>query len=164
MTSYTKTVLLNFFYFISFPIFSQDVSLENLRNSKKLTWNFPINRTHAGILLGNGKQGLMIWGKDNILNITIARTGFWDHRSDNYSSINTTYKEVKKLLEVKDEVGLKKLFATPISPNSQPKEPHQIGGGVLEIKLPEGWKLLRGDFIITIRGNPAFCIRSKWKS
>ncbi len=45
-----------------------------------LTWQFPLPRTHTGMLIGNGTQGLMIWGKDNRLHITIGHEGFWDRR------------------------------------------------------------------------------------
>ncbi|MCU0368253.1 MAG: hypothetical protein MUF39_05435, partial [Cyclobacteriaceae bacterium] len=71
------------FLFISF------VSLSQSWEGKVLTWNFPLNRTHTGILLGNGTQGLMVWGKDNQLKITIGRAGFWDHRGGNEFSART---------------------------------------------------------------------------
>ena len=47
---------------------------------KTLHWSFPLTRTHTGVLLGNGVQGLMVWGAKT-LNITVGRAGFWDHRS-----------------------------------------------------------------------------------
>jgi len=39
-----------------------------------LEFNFPLPRPLTGIALGNGAQGLLIWG-ENSLNITVARTG-----------------------------------------------------------------------------------------
>lgn len=115
---------------------------------KVLVWQFPLTRPHTGILLGNGTQGLMVWGGGGQLNITIGRAGFWDHRGGNEFSARTTYREVKKLLEAKDEAGLRKVFEVPPAAVSQPKEPRQLGGGRLEIKLPDGWTLAQGRLLL----------------
>jgi hypothetical protein len=44
-----------------------------------LSWSFPLPRPHCGIALGNGTQGVLVWG-DEFLCLTVARAGFWDHR------------------------------------------------------------------------------------
>lgn len=110
-----------------------------------LTWQFPIKRTHAGALIGNGTQGLMIWGEGNTLKITIGRAGFWDHRGGNDFSARTTFREVKKMLEAKDEQAIRSTFAVPQKSENEPHEPYQIGGGRLEIQLPANYQLLRGN-------------------
>lgn len=106
---------------------------------KDIQWNFPINRTHAGILLGNGSQGLMIWG-DSTLNITFANNGFWDRRGgiDLTSKINFT--QFKSLLETKEESKIREIFSTPVRDKS-PSRPQQLGGGVLQFGLPKGYTL-----------------------
>ena len=62
-------------------------------DERLLTWEFPLPRTHTGALLGNGAQGLMVWG-DEALNITVAHAGFWDHRGGNPFTSRTSYAEV----------------------------------------------------------------------
>jgi hypothetical protein len=126
--------------FLLFSLFSQ-------AQSKKLVWEFPLPRVHTGILLGNGLQGLIVWGDGNQLNITVGRAGFWDHRGGNEFSARTTFQEVRKMLEAKDEAALRKAFEVPRKTENQPSHPFQIGGGRLEIKLPEGWTLLRGELL-----------------
>lgn len=116
--------------------------------NKTLLWNFPIGRPHAGVLLANGTQGLMVWGRDNQLNITIGRAGFWDHRGGNAFSARTTFGDVKKYLESNDEQALKKAFEVPKSGGSNLGHPQQLGGGRLEIQLPVGWKLQTGELIL----------------
>ncbi len=114
-----------------------------------LTWPFPILRPHAGVLLGNGTQGLMIWGEGQTLKITIGRAGFWDHRGGNEFSTDrptgrTTFQDVKRMLQASDEAGIQAAFAVPVktgAPNLG--RPQQIGGGRLEITLPDGWQLQR---------------------
>jgi alpha-L-fucosidase 2 len=116
-----------------------------LQQHNLMQWEFPLPRTHTGALIGNGVQGLMIWGKDNQLNITIGRAGFWDRRGGNEFIQKTSYQQVKDLLYSGNEQGLRDAFGIDAEPPSgRPSRPHQIGGGRLEIKMPEGWKLSKG--------------------
>lgn len=119
-------------------------TLTALAQPGPLTWPFPILRPHAGVLLGNGTQGLMLWGEGRTLKITIGRAGFWDHRGGNEFSTRTTFQDVKRMLQAGDEAGIKAAFAVPEkagAPNLG--RPQQIGGGRLEITLPDGWRLQR---------------------
>lgn len=116
-----------------------------LQRQNLLLWQFPLTRTHTGALIGNGVQGLMVWGVDNQLNITIGRAGFWDRRGGKDFLKNTTYKQVKNFLYSKNEQGLRQAFGMDVEPEPGiPGRPHQIGGGRLEIEMPEGWKLTKG--------------------
>lgn len=119
---------------------SQSSDVQNI-----LSWNFPLPRTHTGIPLANGKQGLLIWGKDNQLNITIARAGFWDRRGRKYYNILTNYTTVKNLLAAKDEPGLLQAFGIPLSGEDKSKRPKQIGGGRIEITFPKNYILQNGE-------------------
>lgn len=116
-----------------------------MQKQNLLVWHFPLPRTHTGALIGNGVQGLMVWGVDNQLNITIGRAGFWDRRGGKDFLKNTTYKKVRNFLYSKNEAGLRKAFGMDAEPEpGMPERPHQIGGGRLEIEMPEGWKLTNG--------------------
>ncbi|MCC5830722.1 MAG: hypothetical protein JJU36_14845 [Phycisphaeraceae bacterium] len=104
-----------------------------------LHWAFPLPRTHCGVLLGNGIQGLMVWGETS-LNITVGRAGFWDHRHGNPFSSRVNYSQVRKLVEARDEDALLAAFAVEGQIDSELFRPRQIGGGRLEITFPDGWK------------------------
>lgn len=110
----------------------------------QLTWQFQLPRTHTGILLGNGIQGVMIWGSDS-LNITIGRAGFWDHRGGNAFTSRTTFAAVRALLETGDAAGLYRAFEQPARPANQPAYPTQIGCGRLELRFADGWHPVRGE-------------------
>lgn len=107
-------------------------------NGKRiLSWEFPLLRTHAGALLGNGTQGLMVWGNE-ALHITVGRAGFWDHRGGSVFANRTTFQELRQMLEAGDEAAIKRTFAPPNTSPDQPNRPHQIGGGRLELHFPDG--------------------------
>ncbi|MDZ7608170.1 MAG: hypothetical protein U5K79_21910 [Cyclobacteriaceae bacterium] len=152
-----------------------------MQQQNLLLWEFPLPRTHTGALLGNGVQGLMVWGADNKLNITIGRAGFWDRRGGNKALSKITYHQLKDMLYGGNEEAIKAAFGIPeVAEPGQPTRPHQIGGGRLEIELPDGWELKRGVldlnngiFEVTIRntndeikGNKyqAICIRRACRS
>lgn len=124
-----------------------------------MDWRFPLPRTHTSILLGNGLQGLMVWGRDS-LHITISRAGFWDHRGGNDFATRATFAETRRLLETGDEPGLRALFAPPNDPSGHPARPHQLGGGRLELRFPDqlrpvsGTLLTReGRILVTLRND-----------
>ncbi|MEL7342464.1 MAG: hypothetical protein AAGM67_18425, partial [Bacteroidota bacterium] len=112
------------------PLFCQSQNI--------LSWEFPIHRPHAGVLLGNGTQGLMVWGKQNQLIITIGRAGFWDHRGGNDFTANITYDELESLLMARNDSAIRKAFANPEATTSGGfGRPQQLGCGRLVITMPE---------------------------
>ncbi len=109
-----------------------------------LTWEFPLPRTHCGVLIGNGVQGLMVWG-DARLCITVSRAGFWDHRGGNLFASRTTYAEVRRLLESHDEAGIRKVFARDERRDGIPEHPQQLGGGRIELVVGKGFRPSRAE-------------------
>ena len=105
--------------------------------NKNLGWKFPLHRPQTGVPLGNGTQGLLVWGGGGTLNITIGRAGFWDHRGGNPFSEKTTYSGLRRLLEGRDYSAVRAIFRN--DSKEQSPIPRQIGGGRLEITLAEGW-------------------------
>jgi hypothetical protein len=89
------------------------------------------------MLLGNGVQGLLIWGTDT-LNFTVARAGFWDRRGGNPFETRATFNDVRRLLEANDETGIRELFAGRPRRDGQPNRPQQLGGGRLELVFRKG--------------------------
>ncbi|MEI8310804.1 MAG: glycoside hydrolase family 95-like protein [Verrucomicrobiota bacterium] len=102
-----------------------------------LRWEFPLPRCHTGIPIGNGIQGLLVWGSDT-LRITVSRAGFWHHREGRAFRADSKYSEVKRLVGLRDEEALRHLFV------SGGGHPFQIGGGRLEIKLPDQFRPVCG--------------------
>ncbi len=105
---------------------------------KALHWDFPLPRAHTGVVLGNGVQGVMVWGGEPTLKLTVARAGFWDHRGGTPFNSRATYKDVRRLLEANDEAGIRRTFATGKIAGHE-VEPYQIGGSLVELSFSNGW-------------------------
>lgn len=108
-----------------------------MKRIASLRWHLPLERTHTGIPLANGVQGLLVWGTDRIV-VTVGRTGFWDRRGGNPFLSKTTFRELKELLQAGDEAGLLKVFGSNHDTRGQVR-PHQIGGARVEVAVPDGY-------------------------
>jgi alpha-L-fucosidase 2 len=71
--------------------------------------DFPLVRPEVGMLLANGTMGVMIWGQDNVLRITLNRSDFWLHRPGAGSSAGAAYATVRDYVESKNIAGLEAL-------------------------------------------------------
>ena len=117
-------------------------------STQTLVSHFPLPRPHCGLTLGNGLQGLLVWGEAT-LRLTVSRAGFWDHRGGQVMLPTTTLATVRDRLEADDEPGLRALY-----PDTPPVEgisafPQQFGGGRLELTFAEGLRPLRAELDLT---------------
>lgn len=119
------------------------LSVETVDAKVLRSWAFPIKRPHAGIPLGNGRQGVLVWGHDDSLKITISRQGFWDHQGGRDFTQGGTYAQLEKLVTAKDEAGLRTLFG-PKSEQSV-RSFQQLGGGRLTLVLKSGHRLYQAQ-------------------
>lgn len=108
--------------------------------SSALCWQFPLPRVHCGILIGNGIQGVMVWGGEHTLYLTVSRAGFWDRRGGSSLSEGLTYPLLRQVLESGDRARFNQHFR-----NENPTRSYQIGGGRFEIDLGS-WQLQNAYF------------------
>lgn len=124
--------------------------------TESFDWQFPLTRPHTGVPIANGRQGLLVWGQDNVLHITIAQQGFWDHRGGHPAGGGGTYTQLRPLLANQDESGIRAMFgAGAVQDGNTPKSFQQLGGGRLDITMPTGWslqsaKLSLGTGLVTV--------------
>jgi alpha-L-fucosidase 2 len=81
--------------------------------------DFPLLRPEAGLLLGNGTVGALIWGRDNVLCITLNRSDFWLHRPGAALSPDATYTNIREHLRNKDLTALESLVVHPKNGNGK---------------------------------------------
>ncbi len=107
-------------------------------------WFFPLKRTHAGMLQGNGTMGVMIWGEANVLRLTFGRADFWDRRGGTPWTDQMNYRHLRRLLEAGDEAAIRAIFAgTPARPG-EPDRPTVLPVGRLELAFDPSLALKRG--------------------
>ncbi|HEY0009463.1 MAG TPA: hypothetical protein VGB55_12115, partial [Tepidisphaeraceae bacterium] len=92
-------------------------------------WSFPLPRPHTGVALSNGVMGLLVWG-EHALELTVGRTGFWDHRGGNPFSSRVNYSTLKTMLQSGGEEELRAIFQKR-DPSGQ--RPHQLPCGRLTV-------------------------------
>ena len=98
-------------------------------------WNFPLPRTHTGVLQGNGAVGVMIWGGGNVLRVTLNRSDFWDHRGGMPWVEGMSYARIGELLANGDADGLRELFEGEEAVPGQPQRPSLLPLGRIEVVL-----------------------------
>ncbi|OGV48663.1 MAG: hypothetical protein A2017_04445 [Lentisphaerae bacterium GWF2_44_16] len=114
-----------------------------------ICWDFPLPRTHTGIMMGNGTTGLLIWGEGPLLKITMGRADLWDHRGGMQWTEKHNYRDIRKCLENNDENGIKKIFASRTENiPGKPRRPSVVPLGRLDISLGEGAVLKKGSLCI----------------
>lgn len=116
---------------------------DTMNSGRKIKWEFPLARTHCGMLQGNGTFGAMIWG-DQKLHITMNRADFWDHRGGMPFTEEMTYAKIRECLEANDEQRLRKLFEGNPPEAGQPHRPSVLPLGRLEIDFGEDSSIISG--------------------
>ena len=112
----------------------------------RLDWQFPLPRTHTGMLQANATMGIMTWGKGSTLSITIGRADLWDHRGGMQWTDSQNYHDIRRCLEANDEPGLQALFVTDTeTEEGQPDRPSVIPVGCIDLGLGEDAVLQTGS-------------------
>jgi len=73
---------------------------------KRNTQDFPLRRTHCGFPLGNGMLGLLVWGGESRLCLTLNRSDFWDHRGGEMVPGESLFDELVHLYDAKNATSM----------------------------------------------------------
>ncbi|TVR59001.1 MAG: hypothetical protein EA426_07770 [Spirochaetaceae bacterium] len=117
--------------------------------NKTLTWNFPLRRTHAGVPVGNGRTGLLIWGENENLRLTIGRADLWDHRGGMAWTAKQNYRDIRACLENDDAAGIAAIFRPDTEGRpGVPARPSVLPLGRIDVKLKTGCRLKRAKLVM----------------
>ncbi|NQZ67996.1 MAG: hypothetical protein HRT89_07995 [Lentisphaeria bacterium] len=104
---------------------------------KTYQWDFPLKRTHTGVLLGNGVYGAMVWGEGNCLNITVDRADYWDHRGGLPWKEGMSYDVIKSYLYEDKHDELHEIFAAIDPKPGEPRNPSVLPIGRFELEFSD---------------------------
>ena len=143
------------------PTFAQMKKMRKLlpvlaKPGRYLDWDFPVPRPLAGIPMANGKLGILVWGQDSTLQLSVARSGFWDRRWSPEPDSLPTYNAIK------NQLLSGKSFSWSVYSGGKSKllRPRQLPGGLITLPLPDGWILNKGSLHLET-GNCRLEIRKK---
>lgn len=72
--------------------------------------DFPLERVHCGIPLGNGNMGVLAWGGGNRLCLTVNRADFWDHRGGQFLMEGNSYSKLIESVDPNDASAVERSF------------------------------------------------------
>lgn len=109
-----------------------------------MTRDFPLPRLHTGATLGNSYLGIMIWGENNLLNISFGCSALWDHRGGMEWTDKINFKDLQSHLLNRDMDKIHDMFKTTTEDiPGQPKCPCLLPLGRIELHLAEDIVLSR---------------------
>jgi hypothetical protein len=106
-------------------------------------WEFPLPRTHTGMLQGNAVLGTMIWGEGGVLRVTVGRADFWDRRGGIRWNAEMNFATIRACLERGDQDTLWRIFQVGDPAPGQPKYPSILPVGRIELDFGTA-RLTRG--------------------
>lgn len=109
-----------------------------------MTRNFPLPRIQTGAVLGNSFLGVMVWGGDNICNISLGCSALWDHRGGLKWNEKQNLKDIHAALLRGDLDSIREMFRpeTELQPG-QPRRPSLVPVGRVVLTLNENCRLDR---------------------
>lgn len=107
--------------------------------ARRLEWPVPLMQTHEGVPLSNGTFGALVWGDGRRLRVTVNRADYWDHRGGMDFPEEATYTNLRRLLEARDERGLREVFerSSRAGPRD-PARPTRLPMGRVDLQFPGG--------------------------
>ncbi len=109
----------------------------------RLDWPFPLETTHDGIPLGNGLLGAFLWGGRNLLQVTINRSDYWEHRGGKPFGQKLNYENTLRFLQAGDYKGLDEFYNSRL-PDDVPWAPTRLAMGRFDISFDPGHEILSG--------------------
>ncbi|MDP2990119.1 MAG: glycoside hydrolase N-terminal domain-containing protein, partial [Kiritimatiellota bacterium] len=102
-----------------------------------LKWRLTDDYCHDGIPLANGLLGVLVWGSENVIRLTLNRADFWDHRGGMEWTEEATYTNMLRWIRAGDAASLYRAFEG----GAALKRPTMLPMGRVELRFPDGYKV-----------------------
>ena len=112
----------------------------------KLILPAPIDRWDEAVPLGNGLLGVLLWGQDTQIRLSLDRGDLWDHRtSPVIASADWNWANIQRIVASGDATKLAELVDVPY----YEPYPTKIPAGRLELELGEGQNVCQFELDMT---------------
>lgn len=117
-----------------------------------MEWEYPrLGCCHEGMAFADGVTGVLVWGAEDTINLTIGRADLWDHRGGYSWQSSQSYTNIVALVASGDKEKLLGLFKKDSPPNWGGRyNPYMLPLGRIVVKVP-GQTLVKG-FLDTSTG------------
>lgn len=106
---------------------------------RQMSLTAPIDRWDEAIPLGNGLMGVLVWGDDSCIKLSLDRGDLWDLRTaKTFERPDFTFETMKTLIRKKDTQKINELFDEPYMDSAYPTK---LPGGRIELKLQKKSKI-----------------------
>ena len=104
--------------------------------ASQVEWQFPrMGSCHEGLAFGNGKTGVLVWGGDSEIRLTVGRSDLWDHRGGYPWTPEQSYANIVAAVNSGDKNRLLSLFKK-VTPPGEPRNPCMLPLGRVVVKVP----------------------------
>ncbi len=104
--------------------------------TSNLSLQAPIERSDEAIPLGNGGLGVLMWGGDKVVHLSMDRGDLWDLRAPAAAQqSDRNYATLRRLHASRDLAAIEALFDEPYESSAYPTK---IPAGRVELDLPNG--------------------------
>ena len=110
-----------------------------------VTWDFPrTGSCHEGLAFGDGRTGVLVWGGDREVRLTVGRSDLWDHRGGYPWTDEQSYTNIVAAQRSGDVARLHALFKKD-TPPGEPRNPYMLPLGRVVVTIKEPWTLESGS-------------------
>jgi len=103
-------------------------------------WEFPREECQEGLAFSDGVTGILVWGGDDTVKITVGRADLWDHRGGYHWTEEQNYTNIVDAVRKGDKDRLYGLFRKIPGPNAivdgAPVNPMLLPLGRVVVKVP----------------------------
>jgi len=115
-------------------------------SAELVRWDFPrTGSCHEGMAFADGVTGVLVWGGDRTINLTVGRSDMWDHRGGYPWLPKQSYTNIADAIAKKDNQRLFSLFDKE-TPKGEPTNPYMLPLGRLVLTVKnESVRLVSGS-------------------
>ena len=113
--------------------------------AETVTWEFPrLGSCHEGLAFGDSRTGVLVWGGDRDIRLTVGRSDLWDHRGGYVWTPAQSYTNIVAAVRSGDRDRLYGLFKKE-TPKGEPRNPYMLPLGRVVVTFKDAWRVKRGE-------------------